>query len=69
MQELFTAVENWIKDGRVIALATVIRTWGSSPRDVGDGHRLRGHETHRVTDGRWAQFLSDPHAGDHPSGL
>jgi xanthine dehydrogenase accessory factor len=35
MQELITAVDNWINDGRIIALATVIRTWGSSPRDVG----------------------------------
>jgi xanthine dehydrogenase accessory factor len=35
MEALFTAVDSWINIGRKIAIATVIQTWGSSPRDVG----------------------------------
>lgn len=27
--------ENWLKDGRRVALATVIETWGSAPRPTG----------------------------------
>lgn len=32
--ELITA-ESWMKEGREIALATVISTWGSAPRPTG----------------------------------
>ena len=28
-------INNWLKDNKKIALATVIRTWGSSPQPVG----------------------------------
>jgi xanthine/CO dehydrogenase XdhC/CoxF family maturation factor len=27
--------ENWMKEGREVAIATVIETWGSSPRQAG----------------------------------
>jgi len=30
-----TVAEDWMKEGRGIALATVIETWGSAPRPVG----------------------------------
>ncbi len=35
MQELFSSVDRWILEGKQIALAMVIKTWGSSPRGVG----------------------------------
>ena len=28
-------INNWLKAGKKIALATVIRTWGSSPKPIG----------------------------------
>jgi len=28
-------IDNWLKDNKKITLATVIRTWGSSPQPVG----------------------------------
>lgn len=35
MRDIFSEVDQWSKKGQVIALATVIKTWGSSPRTVG----------------------------------
>ncbi len=35
MRELFPELEDWLEKREKIALATVIRTWGSSPRGVG----------------------------------
>jgi len=33
--DMYTTVLDWINSGRKVALATVIATWGSSPRPVG----------------------------------
>lgn len=30
-----TIAESWLNDGRDVALATVVETWGSAPRPVG----------------------------------
>ncbi len=35
MQDVLPAIEEWRGRGEQIALATVVRTWGSSPRRVG----------------------------------
>ena len=35
MQDILPQLEKWIETGKPFALATVIKTWGSSPRPVG----------------------------------
>ncbi len=46
-EDILAAAERWRKDGRMVALATVVETWGSAPRPIGshlvvdgDGHFL-----------------------------
>ena len=34
-QEILDQAESWKKSGKGVALATVVTTWGSSPRPVG----------------------------------
>mgnify|MGYP001493725437 CR=1 FL=1 len=34
-EDILKAAEDWRKQGRGVALATVIETWGSAPRPVG----------------------------------
>jgi xanthine/CO dehydrogenase XdhC/CoxF family maturation factor len=33
--DILKAAEDWRKNGREVALATVVETWGSAPRPVG----------------------------------
>ncbi|MCH2080957.1 MAG: XdhC family protein [Saprospiraceae bacterium] len=35
MFDIFQGINNWVKKDQPFALATVIRTWGSSPRPIG----------------------------------
>ena len=35
MDDVYRVIKNWMEEGRRVALATVIRTWGSAPRGVG----------------------------------
>ena len=35
MREVFGELEQWTREGEEIALATVVETWGSSPRPLG----------------------------------
>ena len=34
-EDILKAAEDWRKQGRGVALATVVETWGSAPRPVG----------------------------------
>ncbi|MCA9933588.1 MAG: XdhC family protein, partial [Anaerolineales bacterium] len=35
MRDVIVEVEQWLAAGKAVALATVVQTWGSSPRQVG----------------------------------
>lgn len=35
MREVLSAVERWRRDGKGVALATVVKVWGSAPRQPG----------------------------------
>jgi xanthine/CO dehydrogenase XdhC/CoxF family maturation factor len=34
-EDILKAAEDWCREGRGVALATVVETWGSAPRPVG----------------------------------
>ena len=34
-EDILKAAEDWRRDGKAVALATVVETWGSAPRPVG----------------------------------
>jgi len=35
VEDVLSTAGDWVREGRKVALATVIETWGSSPRPVG----------------------------------
>ena len=43
VDDIFTPTSDWLKQKRRIALATVISTWGSSPRPVGGQMAIDEH--------------------------
>lgn len=51
--DILTAAQTWRREGRDVALATVIETWGSAPRPVG---------SHLVIDGE-GNFLGSVSGG------
>lgn len=40
--DILKAAEDWRKQGREVALATVVETWGSAPRPVGSNLVIDG---------------------------
>ncbi|MGH6887897.1 MAG: XdhC family protein [Rhizomicrobium sp.] len=34
-ENVFEAAQRWLESGRTVALATVVETWGSAPRQAG----------------------------------
>jgi xanthine/CO dehydrogenase XdhC/CoxF family maturation factor len=40
--DILKAAEDWRKNGRKVALATVVETWGSAPRPVGSNLVIDG---------------------------
>ena len=52
-EDILKAAEDWRKEGRGVALATVVETWGSAPRRVG---------SHLVIDGE-GNFLGSVSGG------
>ena len=40
--DILKAAEDWRKEGRKVAVATVIETWGSAPRPVGSNLVIDG---------------------------
>ncbi len=51
--DILKAAESWKREGRDVALATVVETWGSAPRPVG---------SHLVVDGE-GRFLGSVSGG------
>lgn len=45
MRDIFSQLETWSSQGETIALATVIQTWGSSPRQIGSKLAVIGSGT------------------------
>lgn len=39
--DVLATAANWIEDGRKVALGTVIKTWGSAPRQAGSQIAVR----------------------------
>lgn len=39
--DVLAAAENWLDEGRKVALATVVKTWGSAPRPAGSQIAIR----------------------------
>ena len=41
-EDILKAAEDWSREGRGVALATVVETWGSAPRPVGSNLVIDG---------------------------
>ena len=41
MQDILPNLQKWVSSGQTVAIATVIKTWGSSPRPAGSRLAVR----------------------------
>src|SRR3990170_3320483 len=41
-EDILKAAEDWRREGKAVALATVVETWGSAPRPVGSNLVIDG---------------------------
>src|ERR1700710_310461 len=41
-EDILKAAEDWRREGKTVALATVVETWGSAPRPVGSNLVIDG---------------------------
>lgn len=42
MRDILPEVESWRRDGKSVALATVVKVWGSAPRPLGSKMAVSG---------------------------
>ncbi len=79
-QDVLAEAAGWLDEGRRVALATVIATWGSSPRPVGSPLAVQGsqaeplivvtgHEHDRIEAALAGRNLALARNPDHATGL
>ena len=42
MRDVLNEIETWLGDGKTVALATVVKVWGSAPRPLGSKMAISG---------------------------
>ena len=73
--DVLDQAHSWLEDGRKVALATVIQTWGSSPRPVGsqlavdDQGNMLGSVSGGCIEGAVVTEAIDLMEGDQPKTL
>jgi xanthine dehydrogenase accessory factor len=65
MRDVLPEIEKWLSEGRPVALATVVATWGSAPRTVGakmavsDDRRIAGSVSGGCVEGAVAEAAGE----------
>ncbi|HKD18024.1 MAG TPA: XdhC family protein [Thermoanaerobaculia bacterium] len=72
MRDVLPDIERWLGEGRRVALATVVETWGSAPRTVGgkmavsDDRRIAGSVSGGCVEGAVVEAAADVLASGTP---
>jgi xanthine dehydrogenase accessory factor len=72
MRDVLPEIERWLGEGRRVALATVVGTWGSAPRTVGskmavaDDRRIAGSVSGGCVEGAVVEAAADVLASGRP---